>query len=126
MRLVDIVYDAPDEATVTAWMAANKVQASTLTAKHPGDGSTALILSLRRKWPIAAKAILDLQREVDDANSTGDTALHWACLRAGEDAGVLALVEQLLVAGADANVKGDLGNTPLHLAAAANCPLVRL
>lgn len=125
VRLVDIVYDATDEAAVIAWMAANKVQASTLTAKHASDESTALLLALRRKWPAAAKGIADVQRDFGDANSLGDTALHWACLRAGEDAGVLALAEQLLAAGADPNATGDLGNTPLHLAAATNCPLVR-
>ena len=56
-----------------------------------------------------------------------------ACARAETPACSHSLVEQLLAAiadantkgdlGADANIKRDFGNTPLHLAAAAKCPL---
>lgn len=58
-----------------------------------------------------ARLLLKRGCDVDCTSSTGNTALHVAVLRSRFDC-VLAL----LTYGANANARGELGNTPLHLA----------
>ena len=50
----------------------------------------------------------------------GDTALHWAAYGDLYDVAVL-----LLKAGANVNAVGDVGNTPLHIAATAGNIMAR-
>jgi hypothetical protein len=72
-----------------------------------------------------AKALLQMQAPVNITNNVGDTALHWACFRAREVDGMTDVIEHLLLAGAEPSAVGDIGNTPLHLAAAASSVPVR-
>lgn len=123
-QLVSIIEQATDEAEVTSWMASNKVPRAELGARHV-DGSTAIISACRRGMAEVAKSLLAVNAPVQDVNDIGDSALHWASLKAAEVDGMVDVVEQLLSAGADPSAVGDCGNTPLHLAAASRSPLVR-
>lgn len=123
-RLVDVILHAKDEAEVTAWMEAKTILLSELSLRHPADGTPALIAACRRCMVSVANRLLEVQVPVQDSNNYGDTALHWACLWSSEP-GMVELVEQLLIMGADPCAIGDVGNTPLHLAASANNLMVR-
>jgi ankyrin repeat protein len=124
-QLVDVILNAKDEAEVTAWMEANTILRSALSYRHPEDGTPALIAACRRGMVNVATSLLAVDVPVQDTNSFGDTALHWACLWSSEVTGMLDVVERLLVAGADPSAVGDVGNTPVHLAATANNVMVR-
>jgi ankyrin repeat protein len=100
------------------------VQPHTLSHQNRDDGSTALLYAIRKCWFRVAKTLIKFQKDFDQQNHKQDTALHWACFKSNEHADMLEVLEHLLKAGANPNVKGDHENTPLHLAATANCPLV--
>lgn len=55
---------------------------------------------------------LSVNATTSHQNNVGDTALHWACYR-GDETSVAALLQH----GADFEIRGDIGNRPLHLAA---------
>jgi ankyrin repeat protein len=125
VHLADIIADAAVEDDVLSWMSANNVKRSDLSRNSGASGAAALQLAVRKCMLLVTGSLLQAQAPMADTDSSGDTALHWACLRSKEVPGMLAVLEQLLEAGADANAIGDLDNTPLHLACAANCPAVR-
>lgn len=80
------------------------------------------ILATQGNWVPGLQALL--QAGVSDPNATtkeGDTALHWASFKGDYD-----LCEVLLNNNADVNAVGDVGNTPLHVAAANGHSKVRL
>ena len=60
--------------------------------------------------PYAVKALLDLDRNLNEANEDGNTPFHYACM-----AGNTGLAEQLYEAGAKASEPNGKGFTPLHL-----------
>lgn len=123
MHLTSIITEATCESDVLAWMAHNTVKRSELVHQHEPTLSTALMLAVRRCMLAVTSALMTAQAPVNVADRSGDTSLHWACLRCADDAGMLDTVRQLLEAGADANAVGDLGNMPLHMAATANSHL---
>jgi ankyrin repeat protein len=123
-QLAKVVNDSHHETSVLDWLSAHRVHPSTLTSQNPADGSTALLYAIRRCWFRVTKTLLKFQKEFDQQNHNGDTALHWSCFKSREHADMLEVLEHLLEAGANPNIKGDHENTPLHLAATANCPLV--
>ena len=123
-QLVSVIEQATVEADVVSWMTSNKIVRAELGARY-SDGSTALVSACRRGMVEVAKSLLSVNAPVQDANDLGDTALHWACLKAVEVDGMVEVVEKLLAAGADPSAIGDCGNTPLHLAAASKSALVR-
>ena len=55
---------------------------------------------------------------VNRTDSDGNTALHWAIVSAGESHGAksAAIIEQLLVAGANPHARNNEGETPLDIA----------
>jgi len=72
-------------------------------------------------WPAGVEALLAAGASVHTRSPAGDTALLWAAYK-GLD---VEVVQALISAGADVNVLGDIGNSPLHLAAAADHVEVR-
>lgn len=124
-QLVDIILHAKEQAEVTTWMETNTILRSELSYRHPEDGTPALIAACRRGMVTVATSLLEVQVPVQDTNSFGDSALHWACLWSSEVPGMVDVAERLLIAGADPSAVGDVGNTPLHLAATANNLMVR-
>lgn len=58
-----------------------------------------------------ARMLLKRGCDVDSASASGNTALHVAVMRNRFDC-----VMVLLTYGANAGARGELGNTPLHLA----------
>ena len=123
-KLVDVILYARKQQDVTAWMESNTLLRSELSYRHPEDGTPALVAACRRAMASVASSLLEVQVPVQDTNSMGDTALHWACLWSSEVPEMVEVVEKLLVAGADPSAVGDVGNTPLHLAATANNVMV--
>ena len=85
----------------TAWASAPLVEAA-----RNGDRATAL-------------ALLDQRVDVNQAESDGTTALHWAVYN--DD---VELVTRLIRAGANVNAKNDYGATPMSEAAVAGNPVV--
>jgi len=85
----------------TAWASAPLVEAA-----RNGDRATAL-------------ALLDQRIDVNQAESDGTTALHWAVYN--DD---VELVTRLIRAGANVNAKNDYGATPMSEAAVAGNPVV--
>lgn len=124
-KLADFIYDAATEAEVVEWMNTQKVNQADLSHRHPTTGDTALLLAIRKRMTAVAQSLLQVNVPIGDRNAAGDTALHWAAFLSGDEPAMVQLVEALLAAGADADAVGDLGNTPLHLAATANSAMVR-
>lgn len=125
VQLVDVILHAKEQIEVLRWMESNKVLRCELSYRHPEDGTPALTAACRRGMVEVAISLLEVQCPVQDTNVSGDTALHWACLWSSEVPGMEDVVERLLIAGADPSAVGDVGNTPLHLAATANNLMVR-
>ena len=121
IQLASVISEAASENDVLAWLAQHNIKRSELAHQQEPTLSTALMLAVRRCMLAVTSSLLSVQAPVQIADRSGDTPLHWACLRSGEVPGMVGTLEQLLEAGADANAIGDLGNTPLHLAATANC-----
>lgn len=108
------------------WMASHRVKRSEMAERHGSNESTALVLAVRKHMLDVAKGCLHAHAAPDDADASGDVALHWACLYSQEVPGMTDVIELLLEQGANPNSIGDLGNTPMHLAATANCRMVRV
>lgn len=84
----------------------------TLTLRHP---ESCRLYATRVCWPAGVELLIQHGASVLARTSAQDTAMHWAALKGNID--ILAL---LLAAGGDVNAAGDVGNRPLHLAAAAD------
>ena len=83
--------------------------ATVLTAASPREIHEAAA----RGDAFAVKTMLSADASaVNLKNATGETPLHWACIRGHRD-----VVRVLIEAGADVNVKTSEGWTPLHWAA---------
>ena len=89
---------SPAERPVVDWA---QHRAPLVEAARTGDDSAARAM-------LAARPRIDVNQRSDD----GTTALHWAAYR--DD---VALLDELLRAGADANARNDYGSTPLGEAA---------
>ena len=78
------------------------------------QGQGSLVEAVKRGDTRAARALLARQADVNAADATGTTPLHWAAEH--DD---LELATALLAAGAKARVANRYGVTPLHVAATA-------
>lgn len=123
--LVDIISNTDSEGEVLDWMAHNRIKRSELAEQRAEKGCSALVLAVRKHMLDVAKGCVLAHAAPNDADATGDAALHWACYYSREAPGMTDLMELLLEGGANPNAVGSLGNTPMHLAAAANCLMVR-
>ena len=102
-------------------------EGSRLARASDDNGQTPLMTACRcRRWRIV-EALLPLS-ELDAQDNGGNTALHALCT-VGNAMSSAGLVSLLCKAGADPNVAGSDGCTPLHWAAAAgtvpSVPLLR-
>jgi hypothetical protein len=61
---------------------------------------------------LIAQALIELGRDVSEADPAGDTPLHWAVFEKGSE-----MVELFLAHGADPNFPNRSGRTALHVAA---------
>jgi len=75
------------------------------------DAAQDLIAALRSGDITAARELLTQPIDVNASYGDGSRALHWATYQ-----NEAALVDQLIIAGADANAATDLDVTPLKLA----------
>jgi len=73
---------------------------------------TPLVTALKRGDATAVRTLLGRRADVNAADLTGTTALHWAV-----QTNLLDVVRQLLAAGANARAANRYGVTPLQLAA---------
>lgn len=68
----------------------------------------------RGNMELLVKLVDELHADVNGLDAAGNTPLHWA-----SRAGHLDAVEYLITKGSHVNVKNNLGDTPLHSAAAS-------
>lgn len=66
------------------------------------------------------KELIAARININEKDSKGDTALHYACRGSYRNA-KLQIVRILLAAGADVNVENNMGRTPLHEASNTEC-----
>lgn len=66
-------------------------------------------------WSAGVETLLDHGASALSRTPAQDMGLHWAAYR-----GEVDILQQLINAGGDVNAMGDVGNRPIHLAAAAD------
>ncbi|MDO8953553.1 MAG: ankyrin repeat domain-containing protein [Gammaproteobacteria bacterium] len=80
--------------------------------RFPSSSSTPLILASKTANNEAAFLLVGLSTSTSELNQqdySGNTALHYACLMRNN-----ALIEDLLLKGADPSIKNHKGDTALH------------
>lgn len=70
---------------------------------------------MRTGWSAGVELLLDHGASALSRTPAQDVALHWAAF-----SGHVDILQQLVNAGGDVNAMGDVGNRPIHLAAAAD------
>jgi ankyrin repeat protein len=82
-----------------------------------GDDFSRLHKSVLGLTSESVETVARLSRaSIDEVDSAGQTALHWAALTGNTSA-----IDILLRCGADPNIHNSVGATPLHLAAGLGC-----
>lgn len=71
--------------------------------------------AVRTGWSAGVELLLDHGASALSRTPAQDVALHWAAF-----SGHVGILQQLVNAGGDVNAMGDVGNRPIHLAAAAD------
>ena len=71
--------------------------------------------AVRSSWSAGVELLLAHGASALTRTCAQDMPLHWAAYKGDVD-----ILQQLISAGGDVNAMGDVGNRPLHLAAAAD------
>ena len=88
------------------------VSATQVTSKSTRENEMAMLIASERGQPAEVRRLLDLKTNIHATNGPGHLALHYAAMN-----GHAAIVELLLVGGADANAESTAQARLLHCAA---------